>query len=238
MSGHTDRRANARRALPREPVPPDLPADLTEAGLPGDDLADGGAYVALAFDGLDLSGRAAVGAEVDQCRYRDVNLSQVTLRRAVVRDAVFHGCDLANLRARDSSMSRTAIRSSRMTGFAWLTGDLRDVVFDDCRIDLASFCASKLSDVVFTGCRLEQADFSDADLTRARFERCDLSGAQFAGARMTGTRLSGCDLTGISGVTSMRGAIIASIDALSLAVTLARGLGITIDDAQLSTDSP
>jgi len=222
--------ANAKRAGARQPVRPDLPADLTAATLPGDDLTDGGVHLTLAFDGLDLSGREAADAEVDQCRYRDVNLSQVTLRRALIRDAVFDRCDLANVRARDCSMSRTAIRGSRMTGFAWLSGGLRDVTLDDCRIDLASFAASKLSDVVFTGCRLNQADFGEADLSGARFERCDLTQAQFAGARMAGTRLLGCDLTGIGGITSLRGAIVASADALALAFTLASALGIAIED--------
>ncbi len=202
------------------------------ANMPGDDLTDGGAYNRLAFTGLDLSGREAVDAEVDECRYSDVNLSQVTLRHAVIRDAVFERCDLANLRARDSAMNRTAARSSRMTGFSWLAGDLRDVTFDDCRIDLASFSGSKLSHVVFTGCRLEQADFGGADLSRARFERCDLSGAQFSGARMTGTRLSGCDLTGITGITSLRGSIIDSTDAIALAMIMASALGITIEEHQ------
>jgi uncharacterized protein YjbI with pentapeptide repeats len=209
---------------------PDLPADLAPAALPGDDLADGGVYVTLAFTGLDLSGREAMDAEVDQCLYRDVDLSQVGLRRAAIRDAMFERCDLANLRARDCAMSRTAIGSSRMTGFCWLAGDLRDVTFDDCRIDLASFSGSKFSDVVFTSCRLEQADFGGTDLSRAIFERCDLSGAQFSGARMTGTRLSGCDLTGINGITSLRGATIASTDALALAALMASALGITIED--------
>lgn len=209
---------------------PDLPADLAPANLPGDDLADGGAHLLLVFDGLDLSGREAMNAEVDECQYRDVNLSQVSLRRATIRDAGFERCDLANLRARDSSMNRVAVRSSRMTGFSWLAGDLRDVTFDDCRVDLASFAGSKLTHVVFTGCRLEQADFGGADLSRARFERCDLSGAQFSGARMTGTRLSGCDLTGINGITSLRGSIIDSTDAIALAVIMASALGITIED--------
>lgn len=214
----------------RQPTAPDLPADLTSAALPGDDLVDGGVYLALAFAGLDMSGREAMDAEVDQCLYRDVNLSRVSLRRGAIRDAVFERCDLANVRARDGAMSRIAVRSSRMTGFSWLAGDLRDVTFDDCRIDLASFAGSKLSHVVFTGCRLEQADFGGADLSRARFERCDLTGARFSEARMAGTRLSGCDLTGISGVTSLRGSFIDSTDALALVAVLANALGITLED--------
>jgi uncharacterized protein YjbI with pentapeptide repeats len=117
-----------------------------------------------------------------------------------------------------------------MTGLSWLDDDLRDVTFDGCRIDLSSFRATKFDDVVFTGCRLEQADFGDADLRGARFDDCNLSGAQFSGARMTGTRFAGCDLTGVSGVTSMRGAVITSADAVALAFILAGALGITIED--------
>jgi uncharacterized protein YjbI with pentapeptide repeats len=230
VAGRSDRPANRRRAQVREPATPDLPAELTAAALPADDLTDGGVYLTLDFRDLDLSGRDAVGAEVDQCRYRNVNLSQSTLRRALIRDAVFDRCDLANLRARECSISRTVLAGSRMTGLSWLAGGLRDVTFTDCRMDLTSFRQSTFKDVVFAGCRLAQADFGDADLSGARFERCDLAGAQFSGARMTGTRLSGCDLTEISGVTSLRGAIIGSADAVPLAFMLAKALGITIID--------
>jgi len=228
--GRPDRSANRRRARVRQPAAPDLPADLTAARLPDDDLKDGGVYLTLAFDDLDLSGRDAVNAEVDQCRYGNVNLSQSKLRRALIRDAVFERCDLANLRARECSISRTTVTGSRMTGLSWVDGGVRDVTFTDCRMDLISFRQSTFKDVVFAGCRLEQADFGDADLSGARFDRCDLSGAQFSGARMTGTRLSGCDLTEITGVTSLRGAIITSADAVPLAYMLAKALGIVIED--------
>jgi len=77
---------------------------------------------------------------------------------------------------------------------------------------------------------MEQADFADADLRGARFVGCTLSGAQFSGARMTGTRFARCEMTGINGVTSMRGAIVTTTDAVALAAILAGALGITIED--------
>ena len=214
----------------REPVAPDLPADLAPAALPGHDLEDGCVRELLAFSDLDLSGREAAGAEIEACHYANVNLSQVKLRRGLVRDVIFERCDLANLRGIDGSFTRVAISSCRMTGLSLLDNDLRDVTFSGCRIDLSSFRASKLDDVVFTDCRMEQADFGDADLCRARFVGCILTGAQFSGARMMGTRFARCELTGISGVPSMRGAIITSTDAVALAAILAGALGITIDD--------
>lgn len=215
----------------REPVAPTLPATLRTAVLPDDDLVDGGVHLSLAFEDADLSSRDAVGAEIDQCRYTNVNLSQTKLHRGMIRDAVFDRCDLANLRARDCSLSRSTVSASRMTGLSWLDGSFRDVTFDGCRIDLASLRSSTLKDVVFTGCRLQQVDFGEADLRGARFEGCDLTGAQFSGAQLTGTRFADCNLVGIGGVTSLRGAIIKSTDALALTFILADALGIKIEDA-------
>lgn len=212
------------------PAEPDLPAELMSAWLPDADLADGVAHVGLHVHDLDLSDREAAGADLDQCRYSNVNFGQVRLRRATFKDVQFERCDLANLRARESSIRRVLVTASRMTGFTWITGAVNDAKFDGCRIDLGYFSSTKFSDVLFTDCRLDQANFGDADLTDVRFENCSLAGAQFSGARLADTRFTGCDLTGISGVTSLRGASIASSDALALAAVFAEALGIKIED--------
>lgn len=198
--------------------------------LPAHDLADGMVYEALAFDDLDLSGGEAIGPEIDQCRLRDVNLGRAKLRRCRIIDTEFDRCDLANLRAVDCSLSRVSVRAARMTGLSWLDGQFRDVVFDQCRMDLASFRSTACDQVVFTGCRMEQADFGEADLRGARFEHCDLTGAQFEQARMSGARFAGCQLTGITGVTSFRGATISSDDLFALTYLLAGALGISIEE--------
>jgi uncharacterized protein YjbI with pentapeptide repeats len=218
------------KAAPRPPAEPDLPAELKAAVLPGNDLGDSAVCELLAYAELDLSGREAAGAEIEACTFDGVNLSQGKLRRGLIRDVRFERCDLANLRALDSSLTRVELLASRMTGLSLLDTDLRDVRFDGCRVDLSAFRMSKFDDVLFTGCRMGQADFTEADLRGARFEGCDLTGAQFSGARMTGTRFARCDLTGISGVTSMRGAVVASADVVTLAYILAGALGIAIED--------
>lgn len=218
------------RGRERQPAEPDLPPELTPAVLPGDDLEDGCVLLGLGFADIDWSGREAAGAEIDQCRLGAVSLSRARLRRTLIRDAALDRCDLANLQARDSSMTRVQVRGCRMTGWSWLAGSLRDVVFAHCRADLASFAASTFSDVAFRECKLEQADFGDADLRGAAFTECDLTGAQFSGARMTGARFTRCDLSGINGVTSLRGAVITGGDAIALASTLAAALGIVIEE--------
>lgn len=230
MPGRSGGSGKGGKAAPRPPAEPDLPAELSAASLPGHDVDDGAIRELLAYADLDLSGRRAAGAEIEACTFANVNLSQGQLRRGLVRDVRFERCDLANLRALDCSLTRVELLSSRMTGLSLLDDDLRDVRFEGCRVDLSAFRMSKFGDVLFTGCRMSQADFTEADLRGARFEDCDLTGAQFSGARMTGARFARCDLTGITGVTSMRGAIITSADAVTLAYILAGALGIAIED--------
>ncbi|HYK31764.1 MAG TPA: pentapeptide repeat-containing protein [Streptosporangiaceae bacterium] len=236
MAGRTYRTASGRRAKVREPAAPDLPDDLIETSLPEAELDDGVAQVGLAVSDVDLSGRQVAGAELDECRYTTVSFASVQLRRATIRDVEFDRCDLANLLARDSSLIRVAVRGSRMTGVALLASTVRDVAFRDCRMDMASFSGSRFTNVTFTSCRLDQANFGEADLSGVEFEHCDLSAAQMSGATLTGARFSGCDLTGISGVTSLRGAIITSADAVTLARIFAEALGITIEDESSSSD--
>ncbi|SRR5712691_5266854 len=224
------RRSAGRGARTAEPADPDLPDDLTIAGLPEADLDDGAVHYGLDVADLDLSDREAANLEIDQSRYTAVKVNGVRLRRGLIRDAIFDRCDLANLRARETSMQRCRLLGCRMTGLSYLAGVIRDVTFSGSRIDLASFSNTKFSTVVFTECRLEQANFGDADLSGVRFIDCNLAGAQFSGATLAGTRFAGCDLTGISGITSMRGAIITSSDAFTLARIFADALGIKIED--------
>jgi len=224
------RPAGIRRYGIKEPQAPDLPEELTPGSLPEADLVDGAVLAGLAVDDLDLSGREAAGAELDQCRYRNVTLAQVRLNRVMVKDAEFSHCDLANLRARDSSIRRAVVSGTRMTGFTWITGGIRDVIFESCRIDLGYFSATKFASVIFRNCRLDQANFGDTDLSDVQFTGCDLSGVQFSGANVADTRFSGCELSGLSGVTSLRGATISTSDAMSLTGIFAEALGIRIED--------
>jgi uncharacterized protein YjbI with pentapeptide repeats len=214
----------------REPVAPKPPVSSTSAKLPGDDLKDDGIYLSLEYADIEMTGRDVHSIEIDQCRYKNVNFGQTKLDRALISDTAFEGCDLANVRARDSSLVRVTVSASRMTGFQWSEGGVRDAAFHSCRLDMTSFRFSTFKTVVFSDCNLLEVDFQEADLRGVRFERCDLTGAQFSKAQMAGARFSDCKMVGINGVLNLKGAIVSSRDALELAYTLAGALGISIQD--------
>jgi uncharacterized protein YjbI with pentapeptide repeats len=223
----------SRRFVPArlpEATPPNLPSPRSAAVLPDHDPEDEARFRGLDYVDLDLTGRVAGSVEFDGCAFKGSDLGDCVLDKGAFVDCRFETCNLANVRASDASLRRVQVSVSRMTGFQWINGVLRDVAFRDCRLDLSTFRFSKLTDVVFTDCNLVRADFTNADLTRARFVNCVVAGAQFSHANLTGTRFTRCELVDIDGVTSMRGAVLEGHNLIALAHTLATGLGITLED--------
>lgn len=58
-------------------------------------------------------------------------------------------CDLANPQITDGQVFTARLANSRLTGLAWIDCGVRDVVFADCRADLARSRMSTLRDVTF-----------------------------------------------------------------------------------------
>lgn len=222
-------RANvvARR---RAPAKPKLPGTLSPASLPEHDLADDCIRHSLSYRDIDISQRKADSFEVERCRFQNVNFAESSFERAVFSDVVLEQCDLANLAAHGSSLIRSVLARSRMTGASLAECALRDATFESCRMDLAAFRFCRFSNCIFTDCKLSHADFQDADLRTVRFENCDLTGAQFSNALMEGAYFADCSLLDISGVASLKGATVKSRDAIGLLYSLASALGIRIDD--------
>ncbi|MEV1285762.1 pentapeptide repeat-containing protein [Micromonospora sp. NPDC049679] len=209
---------------------PKPPPSLDLAVMPDHDLESEGVYRRLGFFDTDLSGRVAESVDFSQCRFKGADLSGVNLGRAEVTDCLFEKSNLANLRAGRSSLIRTRLSILRMTGFTWLDGVVRDVTFEECRLDLSGWRFTDFRSVIFTKCNLSKADFTGADLTGAQFIGCDLTRAQFSNAKMSGTRFDDCTLLDVGGVTSWEGAVLRNQDLVALSYTLAAALGIRIDD--------
>ncbi len=63
-----------------------------------------------------------------------------------------------------------------MTGIQLNECELRDILFEDTRLDLANLRMARLERVTFRDCSLTEADFADADLASVRFERSTCAG--------------------------------------------------------------
>jgi uncharacterized protein YjbI with pentapeptide repeats len=147
-----------------------------------------------------------------------------------IQDAIVDGADWANRRAPRVQIRRAELRNTRLTGAELGESAITDVVFADCRLDLAGLRNATLERVVFRDCRMEECDFYAARLSDVLFERCTLRQATFSAVTLARVELRGCDLSGLRGAEHLSGARLPFQDALENATLFATALGIELVD--------
>lgn len=145
-------------------------------------------------------------------------------------DAIATDADWANERARGLSVQRVELRRCRLTGAELAEAVLRDVVFDECRIDLVGLRHATLERVVFRDCRMTECDLYGSTLKDVLFERCELREATLSTCTLERVELRGCDLTALRGAEALAGARMTWGDVVENAALFAAAVGIEIVD--------
>ena len=213
---------------PLEPKRPDVSEELAERDLADERLI--GLRVDEAALGGDLSERAAADLRLQDVRLANLDLTGTEAPGVTVTDAIVAGGSWANLRAARGTLTRVEAQELRATGVDFTEAVLKDVVFADARLDLATFRFAKLERVVFRDCRLEEADFLGASLVSVRFERCNLARAIFVDATCERCELRDCELADLQGIEGLRGARMPWHEVIQVAGQLATAIGITVID--------
>ncbi len=143
-------------------------------------------------------------------------------------DTVATDLDWANRRSLGFAALRVELRRCRLTGAELAEASLRDVMFDECRIDLVGLRHAGLERVVFRDCRMGECDFYGSALRDVVFERCELREATFSNCTLERVELRGCDLSGVRGAEALRGARMPWGDIVQNAALFATSLGIEI----------
>jgi uncharacterized protein YjbI with pentapeptide repeats len=145
-------------------------------------------------------------------------------------DAVVGDLDWANRQARGLVARRVELHRCRLTGAELAESTLSDVVFMECRLDLAGLRRAKLDRVVFRDCRMAECDFYEASLTDVLFDHCELREATVSGVKLERVELHRCDLAGLRGVEALRGARMPWNDVVENGPLFAAALGLEIID--------
>jgi uncharacterized protein YjbI with pentapeptide repeats len=207
-----------------------VPADLEPATIDAAAVESGDEWRRVRLTDAELAELATPSLRFEESRLERVDLSSARLARLALSDVELDSCNLANADVRGASAWRTRIARSRLTGLTWTEGLIRDTVLSDCRVDLASFAATRLDQVIFERCLLMQADFQEATLRAVRFVDCDLTAADLMGARFDRCELRGCTIDGIRGAERLRGIAMPWEDIVASVGTFAAAVGVTVLD--------
>ena len=141
------------------------------------------------FEDSSIVDRKGSFITFDHVILRRILMNNTVFRTLSLKDVSMSGCDLASASWPSSFWDRVDVQSGRMTGLDLSGGRLQNVIFKDCKIDLASFRFMKGKAIRFEDCSLREADFQGSDLRGCAFRGCDLRQAQ-----MSQTKLEGVDL--------------------------------------------
>jgi uncharacterized protein YjbI with pentapeptide repeats len=162
--------------------------------------------------------------------YRNERLGPADLAaNSAIVEVSLEDCDVVGVLAQKSRLERVTITGSRLRGIEWAAGVIRGLTFDGVHGADLSCRFSTLRVATFRDCQLAETDFTEVEFDQVTFERCDLRGAKFDHAKVKSLRIAGCNLAGVTGAVDLRGASMDLDDVLSLAPSLARELGITIE---------
>jgi len=212
------------------PQAPELPDELEAVTIARSAIESGSDWSRVHLTDAALTDLAVPGLGFEESRLERVDLSGGRLANLSFADVELDGCSLANLDARRGAIWRARVVRCRLTGLSWNEGVLRDVILRQCRIDLATFAATRFEQVTFEDCLLTEADFQEASLHSVRFGDCDLSGVDLTGARFDRCELRGCTLDGLRGAERLRGVAMPWEDIVGAAGTFAAALGVSIID--------
>jgi uncharacterized protein YjbI with pentapeptide repeats len=178
----------------------------------------------------NINGLRMRAFSANELRLEKIDASQATLEKTDFSDVELFNCDLIATKMPESSWRRVLIDSSRCSGIQLQASMLKDVTFINCKLNVANFRFSKLKHISFRGCTLDEADFYAAELESVDFENCNLDKTEFSNSKLKHVDLRSSEIAGISGIASLAGAIIDSMQLVSLAPLLASEFRIIVKD--------
>lgn len=178
----------------------------------------------------DISQISAQGLSVHEVRFEKLTATGATLEKTDFSDVEIFNSELITTAFPEASWMRVHVKNSRCNATQLQNSTLRNVTFTNCKLNLANFRFSKLTNVCFQECVLDEVDFYAAELRNVVFQNCTLHKTEFSGSKLKSVDLRASDISNISGIASLAGATISSVQLVGLAPLLAHEFKINIQD--------
>lgn len=184
----------------------------------------------ISVEHADVQGVHLNSVSLSEVKMIQTTFSQAILERTSFVDGIFSKCDFTACQLPEASWQRVAITHGRASGIQLQNSTLKNVCFENCKMNLANLRFTVLKNVIFKNCDLTEADFYNAKLEDVSFENCRLDKVEFSAAKLETVDLRTSDITNVFGIHNLGGAIIDSTQLMSLAPRLAAEYKIIVKD--------
>ena len=229
-AGRTDTAAGS--AAPASPRPPVLTAPDLGRLRDGeaDELAAGEMVEDLDLVDADLSGGDLSALTLLSCRFSEVFANDTDLAAARLVDCRLERLSATYLHSPRSTWRTVELVDSRIGAWELYDADVESLLIEDCRLGFVNLAGTAVRDVLIQGTRIDELDLSGIDARRVRFEDCRVGTLRLHGGNLSDVDLRGLEMRVVSGVGSLSGATISSVQLTELAPLLAEYLGLRVED--------
>lgn len=209
---------------------PDIPADLHVVSSARHAFLQDETLIGLHIQHTDVSGLSAKNVVIQESKLTRSTLTQLAIEKFQAGDCLFEHCDLTASSLADSSWHAVEMRDTRCSGIQLQTSLIKNVLFKNCKLDMANLRFSTLENVIFEECVVAEMDLYNATLKNVAFIQCDIKNVEFSEAKLQKVDLSAARIISIKGLRSLKGATISTEQLFYLAPSMAADIGIIVRD--------
>ena len=176
----------------------------------------------------------------DQVEHDSIDLKSITKQNFIITDGTYRYIDMTDVEISEgtgtnvicfrASLIRCRLQKMLLTGLQLPEANFKDVVFSNCKINLANFRSATFERCIFKDCDLTEADFAMAKCTMTLFDSCQLIKTDFSNAVNKRLEFISSPLHSINGLNGLKGSTIDQQNLIEIAPILASELGIIIKD--------
>lgn len=132
-----------------------------------------GTYENCEFSGLDFKQTPIKGAKFIECRFKDCDLSNISVSRCSFQAVAFEKCKLQGVQfeAANPFGYECMFKSCLLRHATFYQVNLQQSSFEDCDLTEVDFTEIKAQGTPFINCELVGAIFENADLRKANFDQ-------------------------------------------------------------------
>jgi uncharacterized protein YjbI with pentapeptide repeats len=204
----------------------DIPKDLKEATL--EDFDNENTIERKSFHNLDFSNFKKESIDLVESEVKNCLFLSTKLLRFGAKDVRIINSQLVASNMTDGGILRTEFSGNRMNGIDLSQSSLKDVIFRNCKLDMANFRYVKMKRVAFVDCNLQETDFIHAELDEVRFKNCQIERTNFSNITAKKVDLSGSKVIELIGWKDLKNFTIDSLQLVELAPQIVSALGINV----------
>ncbi|MBQ1445075.1 MAG: pentapeptide repeat-containing protein [Renibacterium sp.] len=182
------------------------------------------------LDRLDLTDRDLTGIQFLESKLDGVTLHEAKLKSATFKESVLSRINAPVFSAPRGRWSNVLLADSRLGSVELYETGFSSVRFANCKLGYINLRGANLLDVVFDNCSIDELDLGNAKATRVAFPDTRIGKLDITHAVFQDFDLRAAEIAELISVEALAGSTLSEQQVLFLATSLARNLGIRVEN--------